>query len=114
MGPYHTIWESAGYRQDALLLTFKGRNLKDCCLAYDGLRHQYLANVYMDKDRVLAALLDLLKRRQVQYLHGYPSAIHEFAQFCEEHCRELRNRLRDAQGSAVVFRVSHPPSTRGD
>lgn len=106
----HTIWESLGYRQSSLLLTFKGRNLQDRCLVYDGLRNQYSVNVYMDKDRVSAALLELLKRRRVEFLHGYPSALYEFAHFCEEHCPVLRNRLRATLKGALFcseFPVAH-------
>jgi len=90
----HTIWEKVGYRQNALLMTFKGRNLQGKGFVYDGLRHQYSVNVYMRYEKVAPALLDLLRRRKVRYLHGYPSALYEFAHFCDEHCPELRDRLK--------------------
>lgn len=98
----HIIWESAGYRQNALLLTFKGRNLKGRSIVYDGLRHQYSANVYMNMAKIAPTLLGLLKRRRVEYLHGYPSALYEFAYFCEEQCRELRDRLRETLKGALL------------
>jgi len=90
----HTIWGKLGYKQSMLKLQFGGRNLKETSLVYDGLRHGYTINVYKCFHDVLSDLRRILKKEQFYYLHGYPSAIAEFAQNCETYAPDVVNVLR--------------------
>ena len=96
----HTIWSKLGYDQSLLKMTYGGRNLGNKCIVYDGLRHQYSVNVYKGIEDILAELRVVLKKEKIYYLHGYPSALAEFAASCERHAPDLveilRNNLRGA------------------
>lgn len=75
----HTIWGKLGFRQDHLKLVFAGRNIGSKPLYYDGLRHSYAVNAYKSFDDILHELSSVIRTRNVTYLHGYPSALAEFA-----------------------------------
>lgn len=90
----HTIWEKLGYRSSMLKVGFGGRNLNDQALAYDALRHQYAVNIYRPFAEVAQALQQVAERRPIRFLHGYPSAIHEFAQYCAAENPRLVELLR--------------------
>jgi len=90
----HRIWTRLGYRTTDLKLVFAGRPLGDRPIVYDGLRHSYQVNAYAPTATVLAALRDLVAKRQVRYLHGYPSAIVEFASAAKEADEDLHRGLR--------------------
>ena len=89
----HTIWRKLGYREHCLKLGFSGRNLGICPVVYDGLRHQYAVSVYKDLATVTRELLSKAKRHRIAYLHGYPSALYEFAQHCRQYAPELTTLL---------------------
>lgn len=92
-GHMHTIWAKLGYRQSDLKLAFGGRNLRDKPVAYDALRHHYAVNIYKPFEQIAAALKKLLHKRRIPYLHGYPSAIYDFACYCETHDSSLQDML---------------------
>ena len=104
----HTIWEKLGYRTWMLKLFFGGRNLGERTLAYDALRHQYAVNVYRPAEEVARCLRQLKAVHRIQFLHGYPSAIYDFACFCEASDPALQGILRKSlQG---VFLGSEYPA----
>ena len=90
----HTIWAKLGYRQSMLKLVFSGRNLGDKSIAYDGLRHSYTINVYKGFSDLLPLLRKVIKNNAFSYLHGYPSALAEFADNCEQQAPDVVERLR--------------------
>jgi len=108
----HTIWSKLGYEQSMLKMTYGGRNLAGKSIVYDGLRNQFSVNVYKGFKSILKELRTTLKREKVYYLHGYPSALAEFATNCDQHApdlvRILRRTLRGAflgsEFPALVYR----------
>jgi phenylacetate-CoA ligase len=89
----HVIWQKLGYRQSDLKLSFGGRNLKDVSIRYDALRHHFAVNIYHAYDDIARALGDVLRNQSVHYLHGYPSALYDFACYCELQNPELGHLL---------------------
>jgi len=90
----HTIWGKLGYRQSMLKLSLSGRSLGEQPVAYDGLRHQYSINVYKSFSVILPALREVVNKMNVCYLHGYPSALSEFAENCERYAPDVVERLK--------------------
>lgn len=89
----HRIWEKLGYVPSRLKLTFGGRSDLGQGLRYDAVRHSYLVDIYAEWETVLAQIKHLIQRRRVFYLHGYPSALYEFALACKRHDAELQDML---------------------
>lgn len=90
----HHIWAKLGYRPHNLKICFAGRNIKDVSVSYDPLRHHYALNIYRSNEDIAKSLKKLLVRSKVLYIHGYPSAIYDFACYCKEHDPELVQILR--------------------
>lgn len=89
----HTIWAKLGYKQSDLKLAFGGRNLRDLPIAYDALRHHYAVNIYKPFEEIAESLKKILATHTIPYLHGYPSAIYDFAFYCEKHDPQLQDML---------------------
>ncbi|MFA6413683.1 MAG: hypothetical protein WCW53_13405 [Syntrophales bacterium] len=90
----HTIWAKLGYNQSMLKLTFAGRNLGSRSIAYDGLRHQFMINVYKGFEDILPDLRKIIDRNKIFFLHGYPSALAEFAENCDRFAPDLLYKVR--------------------
>lgn len=104
----HHIWSKFSYTQKDLKLFFAGRNLHDTPVQYDALRNHYAVNIYYPWDAVVDSLNKLLCKRKIKYLHGYPSAIYDFACFCEQNAPEFSERLsQDLKG---IFLGSEYPA----
>lgn len=91
----HTIWRKLGYTPTQLKLTFGGRSDVDNGLEYDFLRHSLMVDIYRDFDVVANQLERLLVKYRVYYLHGYPSALYEFAVAIKEQRPDLLSDLAD-------------------
>lgn len=89
----HHIWSKLGYRPYDLKLCFGGRDLKKSAVNYDALRHHFAINIYCPHADIALALKPILRSRDIRYLHGYPSALNDFACYCEENDPELVNLL---------------------
>jgi len=90
----HYIWEKLAYRQSDLKLTFGGRSdIGKAVIKYDALRHSYALDIYQDYRAAASKLKEVLAKRRIKYLHGYPSAIYEFSLFCRDQDPELGKML---------------------
>lgn len=89
----HRIWASVGYHPRDLKLTFRGKNLGRRVVRYNPVHNEYLVSAYHSQAEVREAIAGLVRRHRIRYLHGYPSAIYEFAQGCEQTDPELVGRL---------------------
>lgn len=89
----HTIWKILRFKQSDLRLTFGGRSDIKNFIEYDSVRHQYNIDIYKDFSTRINQILKLFKKNNVKYLHGYPSAIYEFALFIDKK-PELKKILR--------------------
>jgi phenylacetate-CoA ligase len=90
----HHIWAKLGYRQNDLKLCFAGRDIKNVAVCYDALRHHYSINIYRPHREIARELKKVLNNRTIGYLHGYPSALYDFASYCEDEDSELTDLLR--------------------
>jgi len=98
----HTIWGKLGYKQSMLKLGFGGRNIGQKTLVYDGLRHGYTINVYKGFHDILPELRRVLGKERFNYLHGYPSALAEFAKNCETYAPDVVDILRTTLNGAFL------------
>ena len=98
----HRIWEKLGYVPHHLKLSFGGRSdIKDS-IQYDSVRHTIAVNIYADFETVLARIKKLVARHKVYYLHGYPSALYEFALGCLKYNQPLLNILQSQLKGAFL------------
>lgn len=104
----HHIWSKFGYRTNDLKLCFSGRDLKKETITYDALRHHYAVNIFHPHSKIVSELKLILKSQTIPYLHGYPSALYDFACYCEENDQELVTLL--SQQLKGAFLGSEYPS----
>lgn len=79
----HQMWGKMGCTLSSSRLVFRGANLGDIPLMYDMYSGGYMVNAYISLDRLSMALLAGDKPRAIEFLHGYPSFIYQFALFCK-------------------------------
>lgn len=79
----HDMWGRYGYSQSDLKLSFDGRVKRNNEIVYDFARNSLLFDIYADPDIISKQLISFIKKYPIKYLHGYPSAIYEFALYCE-------------------------------
>ncbi len=89
----HAIWNKLGYRQSSIKLTFSGRNVGRTPVQYDALRHNFFVNIYEPNARVAEALTEVLTTTKIEFIQGYPSAIYDFACYCQSDAPELQAAL---------------------
>lgn len=74
----HHIWAKVGYSYNDLKLTFRGKNLGDHTILYNSVHNEFLVNIYLPPDAYIAELVDVVSKRNIRFVHGYPSAIYNF------------------------------------
>src|SRR5690606_33898322 len=80
----HDMWSRHGFKPSDLKLSFDGRVKKvSGKIVYDFARNSLLYDVYADPKILSPQLLEIVEKHPIKYLHGYPSAIFEFALYCE-------------------------------
>ncbi len=106
----HHIWSHLGYRPTDLKLTFRGRNLGHNALRYNAVNNEFLVNTYFDRDQLVAAILKLVCKRRVAFLHGYPSAIFDFAQYLSTRRPDVASAIRaNLKGILLASEFPAPP-----
>lgn len=80
----HKAWKKVNFDYKDLRLSLIGRISSKNLLVYDPLRHTFNLNIYLDHARYIKEILDLFASKPIRYIHGYPSAIYEFAILCKE------------------------------
>ncbi|SFG62685.1 phenylacetate--CoA ligase family protein [Pedobacter insulae] len=104
----HYIWSKLAFSPNDLKIVFDGRSNVANNIQYDFLRHSLRYDIYADPKENATALKGIMKKHPVYYLHGYPSAIYNFALFCEEKDTDLLNSLKGSLKG--VFLSSEFPS----
>jgi len=90
----HFIWKKLGYQTTDLKLVLRGKNLGKQPLVYNPIHNEYMVNAYCPYDQVCESLWKKMQNNQIRFLHGYPSAIYEFIQFCQQHRNDITDKLR--------------------
>lgn len=104
----HEIWSALGYKPSSLKLNFDGRSTVEDYIQYDFARNSLRFDIYADPAKACRRLLPIAQKYNIAYLHGYPSAIFEFALHCVHEAQELLGVLRKTLKG--VFLVSEFPS----
>ena len=89
----HNIWESLGYQRTDRKLTIRGANVGDRPYKYNAVHNEYIINTYKPFKDTESSILELAKEKDIKYIHGYPSAIYEFARYCQRSAPKLVNEL---------------------
>lgn len=103
----HNMWARLGFKPSKLKLSFDGRVKKEHKIVYDFARNSLLFDIYVSIELVRNQLFKFFKRYPVEYFHGYPSAIYEFALYCEKDIALLNMIKKHLKG---VFLSSEYPS----
>lgn len=90
----HAIWAALDYKPSSIKLTFRGLNLGDEPVKYFFNQNEFQVNAYCPFDHILISLSLILDRYDIQYLHGYPSAILEFLENLNKINKNLLFKLR--------------------
>jgi len=102
----HRAWSELGFSPNELKVIFAGRSQVNDLVDYDLIRHSLVVDIYSDFDLISKKLLKYNSIRAIKYLHGYPSAIFEFAAYCEKNPIILTSLLKNLKG---VFLTSEYP-----
>ncbi len=74
----HYMWRKIGYKPTSTKITIRGKNL-DGIYKYRYNQNEFLINSYYSYNRTdFHELLNVFKRYNTEYIHGYPSAIFNF------------------------------------
>jgi|SRR5690554_6930956 len=98
----HNMWAQLGYTPQKLKLSFDGRSTVNDYIQYDLIRHSLRFDIYSDKTKNCQKLLSICRKYDVEFLHGYPSAISEFAIHCALYEPELLKRLKSTLKGAFL------------
>lgn len=74
----HLIWEMRDYHYMYLNLALRGKNLGETNIRYNPVHNEFLINTYHPISVFLPDLRSLFHKREIQYIHGYPSAVYNF------------------------------------
>jgi phenylacetate-CoA ligase len=102
----HRAWEVLGFTPDKLKVMFAGRSRVKNFVDYDLIRHSLVVDIYADFDSIADKLIKYNKIKKIKYLHGYPSAIFEFACYCQDKPLILNTLMKSLKG---VFLTSEYP-----
>lgn len=98
----HVIWQTLGYRTSDLKICLSGRNYQARPVVYDALRNQYAVNIYAAREDIVRELSSLTRKRKIRYLLGYPSALYDFASYCERMAPDLTSTLQQTLRGAFL------------
>lgn len=104
----HYIWGQLGYTRKSLKLTFRGKDIGDQAYVYSPIHNEILLNTYLPWSQIENAILEISKIQKIEYLHGYPSILADFA----ENLLQSGSRLLDQLNSQLkgIFLASEYPA----
>ncbi|MDL5514665.1 hypothetical protein QSE00_22830 [Arenibacter sp. M-2] len=95
----HYIWKNQfSFKPSELKLLFIGRGEVKDYVEYDVIRHSLRLDVYSDFTLMSQRLNSKYLNTPIHYLHGYPSIIYEFAQYCKTDKMLLWKITKDLKG----------------
>ncbi len=106
MAYMHRIWAKLGYKKSALKLQFTGRSTMDTPLRYDLSVNTIVADVYKPFGQTVEALEVFPEK--ISYLHGYPSAVYEFALYCREKGISGSTMFKNLSGAFLSSEYPYP------
>lgn len=91
----HHAWKQLGYKPTDFKLTIRGMNLGNKPVIYNALQNEYRVNAYCSIHTLISALFRLIQKKNITFIHGYPSAIYELVKSINKfypHLLKLINR----------------------
>lgn len=74
----HAIWATLGYRYTDEKITIRGKNIGSRFYKYNLNQNEFLINAYAPLQENLDACRKLITKRNIKWIHGYPSSIYSF------------------------------------
>jgi len=74
----HAIWAMLGYRYTDEKITIRGKNIGSKFYKYNFNQNEFLINAYAPLEENLNACRELIIKRNIQWIHGYPSSVYSF------------------------------------
>ena len=97
----HTMWAKLGYRPSDLKLYIAGRSYVRNGVDYEFARHTISLDMYKPFIETAPLLIKKLKQHKCYFLHGYPSVLAEFAEYCKKD-NELLTLLKGSLKGAFL------------
>ncbi|MBW9203920.1 hypothetical protein EVD33_13485 [Bacteroidales bacterium SW292] len=95
----HNMWSKIGFHPSNLKLYVAGRSKVRNGVDYEFARHTLSLDMYQPFEKTAPILKKILEKSPCYYLHGYPSVLSEFAEYCKkdvELLALLKGKLRGA------------------
>src|SRR5690606_39755712 len=74
----HAIWATLGYRYTDEKITIRGKNIGNRFYKYNFNQNEFLINAYAPLQENLHACCELITKRNIKWIHGYPSSVYSF------------------------------------
>lgn len=74
----HAIWAMLGYRYTDEKITIRGKNIGSRFYKYNFNQNEFLINAYAPLQENLDACRELITKRNIKWIHGYPSSVYSF------------------------------------
>lgn len=74
----HAIWATLGYRYTDEKITIRGKNIGSRFYKYNFNQNEFLINAYAPLQENLDACRELITKRNIKWIHGYPSSVYSF------------------------------------
>ncbi|WP_133126224.1 CoF synthetase [Vibrio breoganii] len=103
----HYIWSTIGYSYLDLKLTFRGKNNKGKPLRYNVIHNEYIVDAYVSLQSIVDSVRKLAHRKDIKYLHGFPSSIYEFCKYLKRNEIDA-SRLFNGKLKGVLLGSEYP------
>jgi phenylacetate-CoA ligase len=74
----HAIWKSMGYSYTDEKITIRGKNIGNCYYKYNFNQNEFLINAYAPLRDNISTCRELITKRNIKWIHGYPSSVYSF------------------------------------
>ena len=81
----HKIWRLKGYSYKDIKVTLRGKDLGKRNIIYNPVHNEFIINTYRSVEVFKNELVNLFSKREIKFIHGYPSAVYNFLKELE-HC----------------------------
>lgn len=87
----HHIWKEAGYKRRQVKLTLRGNIVKgDKLFDFNPIYNEYVVNAYRINKDNFHVYRDLINRKGIEFIHGYPSLVKEFHNYMRENMHKIK------------------------
>lgn len=103
----HKVWKyQMDFTYTDMKLMLMGTSDLNDYIEYDFLRHSLRLDIYKSLDEISNDFEKRIKKFPIRYLHGYPSAIYEFALYCRSKPDLLNYFIENLRG--VILNSEYP------